>query len=195
MLQITLFHNFSKSVSEGNCSSLLTPVIQKLSQTASPYASIPVFIFSLQKPGLPLKEQVWTYRRDFRERAYWLDVSFVSSQLTLFSLPLSSWQIFGFYLITIDFTQVISDSVTTDGGRSQDNTGGDRTILLHAVIELIDFHWLLVILLVITSQTSNTLSLPICPKINISFLYDQKTWLVCNHLWQFYQLAVHLSLR
>lgn len=121
---------------------------------------------------------MWTYRRDFRERAYWLDVSFVSSQLTLFSLPLSSWQIFGFYLITIDFTQVISDSVTTDGGRSQDNTGGDRTILLHAVIELIDFHWLLVILLVITSQTSNTLSLPICPKINISFLYDQKTWLV-----------------
>lgn len=46
MLQITLFHNFSKSVSEGNCFSLLTPVIQKLSQTASPYASIPVFIFS-----------------------------------------------------------------------------------------------------------------------------------------------------
>lgn len=141
------------------------------------------------------RSSVWTYRRDFRERAYWLDVSFVSSQLTLFSLPLSSWQIFGFYLITIDFTQVISDSVTTDGGRSQDNTGGDRTILLHAVIELIDFHWLLVILLVITSQTSNTLSLPICPKINISFFIWSKAWLVCNHLLQFYQLAVHLSLR
>lgn len=29
MLQITLFHNFSKSVSEGNCFSLLNPVIYR----------------------------------------------------------------------------------------------------------------------------------------------------------------------
>lgn len=57
MLQITLFHNFSKSVSEGNCSSLLNPVIQKLSQTASPYASIPVFIFSPRSQVFPSKNK------------------------------------------------------------------------------------------------------------------------------------------